>query len=68
MIFVHEHPHLDVKRTEKFIRDSLKESFRILLRRKKLISEQNRTNYMNFIRFTMKLFRADAKDNLKLTR
>lgn len=45
---------------------ALKESFRILLRRKKLISEQNRTNYMNFIRFTMKLYRADVKNTKKL--
>jgi hypothetical protein len=45
---------------------SLKESFRILLRRKKIISEQNRTNYMNFIRFTMKLYRVDVKDKAKL--
>ncbi len=46
---------------------SLKESFRILLRRKKIISEQNRINYMNFIRFTMKLYRADVKEQKKIT-
>lgn len=46
---------------------SLKESFRILLRRKKIISEQNRINYMNFIRFTMKLYRADVKDKAKIS-
>lgn len=45
---------------------SLKESIKILLRRKKLISEQNRINYMNFIRFTMKLYRADVKDQQKI--
>jgi len=45
---------------------SLKESFAIMLRRKKFISEQNRINYMNFIRFTMKLFRADVKDTQKI--
>jgi hypothetical protein len=45
---------------------ALKESFRILLRRKKLISEQNRVNYMNFMRFTMKLYRIDVKDSRKL--
>lgn len=45
---------------------SLKESFRIMLRRKKVISEQNRVNYMNFIRFTMKLYRADVKDQQKI--
>ena len=41
---------------------SLKESFRILLRRKKLISEQNRINYSNFAKYAMKLYRADVKD------
>jgi hypothetical protein len=45
---------------------SLKESFRIMLRRKKLISEQNRINYLNFIRFAMKLYRADVKEKEKL--
>ena len=45
---------------------SLKESFRILLRRKKLISEQNQANYGNFARFVMKLYRADVKDQAKL--
>jgi hypothetical protein len=44
----------------------LKESFRILLRRKKLISAQNRVNYTNFMRFTMQLFRIDVKDTKKL--
>lgn len=47
---------------------SLKESFRILLRRKKLISEQNKINYENFARFTMKLFRIDVKDKSALQR
>jgi hypothetical protein len=45
---------------------SLKESFRILLRRKKLISEQNQVNYGNFARFTMKLFRADVKNKKQM--
>ena len=45
---------------------SLKESFRILLRRKKLISEQNQVNYGNFANFTMKLFRADVKDKKQI--
>lgn len=45
---------------------SLKESFRIMLRRKKVISEQNRTNYMNFMRFVMKLYRLDVKNKQKL--
>ena len=46
---------------------SLKESFRILLRRKKLISEQNQINYGNFARFAMKLFRADVKNKKQLS-
>lgn len=41
---------------------SLRESFRILLRRKKLISEQSRVNYMNFIHFTTKLFHTNPKN------
>jgi hypothetical protein len=45
---------------------ALKESFRILLRRKKLISVQNRVNYTNFMRFTMQLYRIDVKDTKKL--
>ena len=46
---------------------SLKESFRILLRRKKLISEQNRVNYGNFARFAMKLYRCDVKNKTQMT-
>lgn len=46
---------------------SLKESFRILLRRKKVISEQNQSNYGNFARFAMKLYRADPKNKVKLS-
>jgi hypothetical protein len=45
---------------------SLKESFRILLRRKKLISEQNQTNYGNFARFAMKLYRIDVKNKKQI--
>ncbi len=45
---------------------SLKESFRILLRRKKLISEQNRANYGNFARLVMKLYRIDVKNKPRL--
>ena len=45
---------------------SLKESFRILLRRKKLISEQNRINYGNFARYTTKLYRADVKNAVQI--
>jgi hypothetical protein len=45
---------------------SLKESFRILLRRKKLISEQNRINYGNFARYTTKLYRVDVKNKKQI--
>jgi hypothetical protein len=45
---------------------SLKESFRILLRRKKVISAQNQVNYGNFALFTMKLFRADVKNKKQM--
>jgi hypothetical protein len=45
---------------------SLKESFRILLRRKKLISAQNQANYGNFARYTMKLYRADVKNKTQI--
>lgn len=45
---------------------SLRESFRLLLSRKKVISEMQRTVYNSFVRFTMKLFRADKKDKTKL--
>jgi len=45
---------------------SLKESFRILLSRKKLISDTQRTVYGNFVRYTLKLFRADVKDKKKM--
>lgn len=46
---------------------SLKDSFRILLRRKKLISEQSRINYMNFLQLTAKLFRADPRNRTQTT-
>ncbi|MCW3127818.1 MAG: hypothetical protein JWO03_3476 [Bacteroidetes bacterium] len=45
---------------------SLKESFRILLSRKKLISDTQRSVYGNFVRYTLKLFRADVKDQKKI--
>ncbi len=47
---------------------SLKESFRILLRRKKIISEQSRINYLNFLRLTMKLFRVDVSNKTKMAK
>jgi hypothetical protein len=45
---------------------SLKESFRILLSRKKLISDTQRDVYGNFVRYTLKLFRVDVKDKKKM--
>jgi hypothetical protein len=41
---------------------SLKDSFRLLLRRKRLINDQQRENYLNFIKLTMKLSRIDVRD------
>lgn len=41
---------------------SLKDSFRVLLRRKKLISEQQKENYMNLLRLSLKLFKVDVKN------
>ncbi|MBS1592826.1 MAG: hypothetical protein JST90_00775 [Bacteroidetes bacterium] len=45
---------------------SLSESFRILLSRKRLISDTQRAVYGNFVRYTLKLFRADVKDRKKM--
>jgi hypothetical protein len=45
---------------------SLKESFRILLSRKKGISETQRLLYGNFIKLCLKLYRIDVKDNKKV--
>ena len=45
---------------------SLKESFRILLSRTKLISETQQNVYGNFVRYTLKLFRVDVKDKKKV--
>lgn len=45
---------------------SLKDSFRILLSRKKLISEQQRENYLNLAKLTFKLFKADVKDRKQI--
>jgi hypothetical protein len=41
---------------------SLKDSFRVLLRRKKLISEQQKENYMNLLKLSLKLFKVDVKN------
>jgi hypothetical protein len=45
---------------------SLKDSFRLLLSRNKKISDTQRTVYNNFVRYTLKLFRADVKDRKKI--
>ncbi len=41
---------------------SLKDSFRILLRRKKLITPQQKTNYMNLLKLTLKLLKCDVNN------
>lgn len=41
---------------------SLKDSFRVMLRRKKLISQQQKENYMNLLKLSMKLFKLDVKN------
>jgi len=45
---------------------SLKDSFRILLRRKRLITPQQKANYLNLLNFSMRVFRIDVKDTFKL--
>lgn len=45
---------------------SLKDSFRILLRRKRLITPQQQANYNNLLKFSMRLFKIDVKDTGKL--
>ncbi|MBS1623528.1 MAG: hypothetical protein JST83_05880 [Bacteroidetes bacterium] len=45
---------------------SLRQSCRLIPGRKKLISDQNRSNYGNFARFVMKLYRIDVKNKAKL--
>ncbi len=41
---------------------SLKDSFRVLLQRKKLISEQQKQNYLNLLKFTIRLHKADVRN------
>lgn len=41
---------------------SLKDSFRIMLKRKKLISTQQKENYNNLLKLTLRLFKADVKN------
>lgn len=45
---------------------SLKESFRLLLSRKRLITPQQRNNYNNLLKFSIKLFRIDVKNTRAL--
>ena len=45
---------------------SLKDSFRILLRRKRLITPQQKANYNNLLKFSIRLFKIDVKDKAKL--
>lgn len=42
--------------------DSLKDSLRILLRRKRLITPQQRENYQNLVKFTTRLYKMDVKE------
>lgn len=41
---------------------SLKDSFRVLLSRKRLITPQQRANYNNLLKYSIKLFRADVRN------
>jgi hypothetical protein len=43
---------------------SLKDSFRVMLRRKKLISAQQKENYNNLLKLTLRLFKTDVKDKV----
>jgi hypothetical protein len=45
---------------------SLKDSFRILLRRKRLITPQQKSNYNNLLKFSIRLFKIDVKDKARL--
>ncbi len=45
---------------------SLKDSFRILLGRKRLITPQQKANYLNLLNFAIRVFRMDVKDKPKL--
>ena len=45
---------------------SLKDSFRILLRRKRLITPQQQANYNNLVKFAIRLFKTDTKEKVKL--
>ena len=45
---------------------SLKDSFRVMLRRKKMISPLQQQNYMNLLKLSMKLFKVDVKNKAAL--
>ena len=45
---------------------SLKDSFRVMLRRKRLITPQQKANYMNLLNFAIRLYGVDVKDQHKL--
>ena len=45
---------------------SLKDSFRVMLRRKRLITPQQKANYMNLLNFAIRLYGVDVKDQPKL--
>ncbi len=45
---------------------SLKDSFRVLLQRKRAISPQQRQNYLNLLKLTLRLFKADVGDKQRL--
>lgn len=51
---------------EKDALESLTMSFRIFLRRNKLISEQHRINYLNLITFTKKLININSEEKFKI--
>jgi len=45
---------------------SLKDSFRILLRRKKHITEQQKANYLNLLKFTIRLHKTNVRNHKDL--
>ena len=45
---------------------SLMDSFRIFLRRKKLVSDHHRTNHLNFIKFLRKMAKVNPRDKKKV--
>ena len=47
---------------------SLKDSFRVLLQRKRLITPQQKSNYLNLLNFAIRIFRVDVKDKRGLSK